>query len=162
MGSQIHFYDSLSQTLFWFLLLEAFVCQQRGFVQHLKGKCWFSWAVGSGRYFMKLLYSNTGRKVKLPSGFRNRYLVSFARLEPGKTLCFLCWSSCQPVVKVTGCSVFLGWMYWSTRMLEREDDTICWSLVMATEYNWQVSKWVLSDLFSRNIQEGGWMGRLIS
>lgn len=53
-------------------------------------------------------------------------------------------------------------MYWSTRMLEREGDTISWSTVMATEYSWQVSKWVLSDLFTRNIQEGGWMGRLIS
>jgi len=51
-------------------------------------------------------------------------------------------------------------------MLERENDTICWNLVMAMEYNRQVSKWVLGDLFSRNVKEGveerEWVGRLIS
>lgn len=41
-------------------------------------------------------------------------------------------------------------MVWSTRMLEKEKTTIDWNLLMATECNWQVSKWVLWDLFSRN------------
>lgn len=48
---------------------------------------------------------------------------------------------------------------------EEKKNTIDWILLIATEYNWPDSKWVLWDLFSRNYEEGGWNyeeGRTIS
>lgn len=56
-------------------------------------------------------------KVKLPSSFRKPWFL--CRTRASKSSHFH-QSSVYPVVNVTGCSVCLSWMFWSTRVLERE------------------------------------------
>lgn len=103
-------------------------------------------------------------KVKLPSSFRNRYLGSFAELEPVSPRIFiivftLSCSKCYRLLSMPELDVLIY------KGAGEGKKPIDWNLLMATECNWQVGNWVRWDLFSRNYEEGGWNyeeGRSIS